>query len=162
MPRLSRELVKHRLPIKAGFRPYKQGAQNFKLEIIRRVKEEVDQFLQAGFIQPCLYADWISNIVLVENNMGKIRICMDFRKLNRATPKDEYPMPVSNLLIDSTQGNKVISFLDGNAGYNQIFVAKEDVSKTAFRCLGFVGLFEWVIMTFGLKNAGATYPRAMN
>jgi hypothetical protein len=65
-------------------------------------------------------------------------------------------------VVDSASGNKVISFLDGNVGYNQIFMAKEDVSKTAFRCLGFVGLFEWVVMTFGLKNAGATYRRAMN
>ncbi|MDF0449050.1 reverse transcriptase family protein, partial [Escherichia coli] len=59
-------------------------------------------------------------------------------------------------------GHKVISFLDGNAGYNQIFMAEEDMYKTAFRCPGFVGLFEWVVMTFGLKNAGATYQRAMN
>jgi hypothetical protein len=65
--RVKQELVKHQLPIKAGFRPYKQGAQNFKLEIIGRVKEEVDRFLQAEFIQPCRYADWVSNIVPVEN-----------------------------------------------------------------------------------------------
>jgi hypothetical protein len=71
-------------------------------------------------------------------------------------------MPVANLLVDSMLGNKVISFLDGNAGYNQIFMVKEDVGKTAFCCLGFVGLFEWVIMTFGLKNTGAIYQRAMN
>jgi hypothetical protein len=71
-------------------------------------------------------------------------------------------MPVTNLLIDSASGNKVISFLDSNAGYNQIFMAKEDVSKTAFRCPEFIGLFEWVVMTLGLKNAGATYQRAMN
>jgi hypothetical protein len=56
----------------------------------------------------------------------------------------------------------MISFLDGNVGYNQIFMAEEDISKTAFQCLGFVGLFEWVVMTFGLKNARATYQRAMN
>jgi hypothetical protein len=56
----------------------------------------------------------------------------------------------------------VISFLDNNAGYNKIFMAKEDMSKTAFRCPRFVGLFEWVVMTFGLKNAGATYQKAMN
>jgi hypothetical protein len=87
---------------------------------------------------------------------------VDFRNLNRATPKDEYPMHVADLLVDSASGNKVISFLDGNAGYNHIFMVKEDVSKTAFWCPGFVGLFEWVIMTFGLKNAGATYERAMN
>jgi hypothetical protein len=71
-------------------------------------------------------------------------------------------MPIAVLLINSTLGNKVISFLDDNAGYNQIFMAKEDVKKTAFRCPKFVGLFEWVYMTFGLKNAGATYQRAMN
>jgi hypothetical protein len=127
------------------------------------VKEEVDRLLQAGFIQPCHYADWVSNIVPVEKkNMGKIRICVDFRNLNRDTPKDEYPMPVANLLIDSASGNKVISFLDGNAGYNQIFMAKQDVSKTVFRYPGFIGLFYWVVMTFALKDAGATYQRAMN
>jgi hypothetical protein len=71
-------------------------------------------------------------------------------------------MPIADLLVDSTSGNKVISFLDDNAGYNQIFIAKEDVSKTAFRCPGFIGLFDWVVLTFGMKNAGATYQRAMN
>jgi hypothetical protein len=71
-------------------------------------------------------------------------------------------MPIADLLVDSTSGNKVISFLDGNAGYNQIFMVKEDVSKTVLRCLGFVGLFEWVIMTFVSKNASATYQRALN
>jgi hypothetical protein len=75
MSGLSRELIEHQLPVKANFRPYKQGAWNFKPEIVRRVKEEVDQLLQAGFIQPCCYADWVSNIVLVEKkNTGKIRI----------------------------------------------------------------------------------------
>jgi hypothetical protein len=163
MPGLSKELVEHRLPIKVGFRPYKQEAQNFKPEIIRRVKEEVDRLMQARFIQPCRYADWDSNIILVEKkNTGKIWICVDFRNLNRATLKDEYPMPVADLLVGRASGNKVTSFLDDNVGYNQIFMVKEDVSKTAFRCPGFIGLFEWVIMTFGLKNAGATYQRAMN
>jgi hypothetical protein len=97
-----------------------------------------------------------------KKNLGKIRICVDFRNLNRATSKDEYLMPVADMLIDSTSGNKMISFLDGNAGYNQFFMAKEDVTKTVFRCPGFIGLFEWVVMTYGLKNAGATYQRAMN
>jgi hypothetical protein len=71
-------------------------------------------------------------------------------------------MPVADLLVDSASGNKVISFLDGNAGYNQIFIVKEDVSKIVFCCPGFICLFEWVIMTFVLKNAGATFQRAMN
>jgi hypothetical protein len=87
---------------------------------------------------------------------------MDFRNLNRATPKGEYPMPIIDLWVNSASGNKVISFLDGNVGYNQIFMAKEDASKTTFHCLGFIGLFKWVVMTFGLKNASATYQRVMN
>jgi hypothetical protein len=91
-----------------------------------------------------------------------MRVCIDFRDLNRATPMDGYPMPVANLLVDAAAGHKVISFMDGNAGYNQIFMAIEDISKTAFRCPGHIGLFEWIVMTFGLKNAGATYQWAMN
>jgi hypothetical protein len=97
-----------------------------------------------------------------KKDTGKIRVCIDFRDLNRATPKDEYPMPIADMLINDASGHKVISFLDGNAGYNQIFMAEEDTSKTAFICPGFVGLFEWIVMTFGLKNAGATYQRVMN
>jgi hypothetical protein len=160
MPGLSRELVEHRLSIRASFRPYKQGVQNIKLEIVGRVKEEVDRLLQAGFIQPCRYADWVSNIIPMEKkNTRKIRICIDFRNLNQVTLKDEYPMPVADLLIDSASGDKVISFFGGNAGYNQIFMAKEDVSNTVFRCPRFIGLFEWAVMTFGLKNAGVTYQR---
>jgi hypothetical protein len=75
---------------------------------------------------------------------------------------DGYPMPVADLLVDAAAGHKVISFMDGNAGYNQIFMAIEDISKTTFRCPGHISLFEWIVMTFGLKNAGATYQRAMN
>jgi hypothetical protein len=70
---------------------------------------------------------------------------------------DGYPMPIADILVDATSGHKVISFMDDNTGYNQIFMAEEDVSKTAFRCLRALGLYEWVVMTFGLKNTGATY-----
>jgi hypothetical protein len=60
-------------------------------------------------------------------------------------------MPIANMLINNTSGNRIISFLDGNVGYNHIFMAKEDASKMTFICPGFIGLFEWVVMTFGLK-----------
>ncbi len=89
-------------------------------------------------------------------------MCIDFRDLNKATPKDEYPMPVADQLVDAVSGTKILSFMDGNAGYNQIFMAEEDIHKMAFRCLGAIGLFEWVVMTFGLKSAEAIYQRAMN
>ena len=80
-----------------------------------------------------------------KKDSGKIRVCIDFRNLNKASPKDEYPMPIADMLINEASGQRGISFLQANAGYNQIF-----------RCHGFVGLFVWVVMTFCLKNAGAT------
>jgi hypothetical protein len=126
------------------------------------VKKEVERLIDANFIRPCKYAEWISNIVPVYKKNGKMRVCINFRDLNRATPMDGYPMPVADLLVDAAARHKVISFMDGNAGYNQIFMAIEDISKTAFRCPGYIGLFEWIVMTFGLKNASATYQRAMN
>jgi hypothetical protein len=160
---LSRELVEHRLPIKTGFRPFKQPAWRFNPIIHDRVKEEVERLLNAWFIRPWWYAEWVSNIVTVEKkNTCKIQVCIDFHNLNKATPKDEYPMPIADMLINNASGHRVISFLDGNASYNQIFMAEEDMSKTTFYCPGFISLFEWVVMTFGLKNTGATYQRAMN
>jgi hypothetical protein len=71
-------------------------------------------------------------------------------------------MPVAETFINAAISNKILSFMDGNAGYNQIFMAPKDIHKTAFRVPGVVGLFEYVVMTFGLKNAGATYQRSMN
>jgi hypothetical protein len=163
MPGLSRELVEHKLPIKRGFKPYKQPAWNYNPLLYDRMKEEVDRLLKANFIRPCRCAEWVSNIVPVEKKgTKKIRVCIDFRNLNRAMPKDEYPMPIVDALINNVLGNRMMSFLDGNAGYNQIFMAEEDVSKIAFHYPGFFGLFEWVVMTFGLKNTGATYQHAMN
>jgi hypothetical protein len=158
---LSRDLIEHRLPIKKGFRPFRQPSRHFNPILFGRIKEEVDRLLKAGFIRPCRYVEWVSNIIPVEKkNTNKLRI--DLRNLNKATPKDEYPMPIADVLINNALGNKVISFLDGNVRYNQIFMVERDISKMVFRCLGFVKLFEWVVMTFGLKNAGATYQCAMN
>ena len=162
MPGLDRSIIEHRLPLKKGFRPFQQRARQMKAEILEEVKKEIEKMLKAGFIRPCRYAEWISSIVPVEKKDGRWRVAIDFRDLNRATPKDEYPMPVAETLINAAAGHKVLSFMDGNAGYNQIFMAPEDIHKTAFRVPSSVGLFEYVVMTFGLKNAGATYQRAMN
>ncbi|XP_058741134.1 uncharacterized protein LOC131613485 [Vicia villosa] len=76
--------------------------------------------------------------------------------------QDEYPMHVAEMLVDSAAGYEYLSMLDGYSGYNQIFIVEEDVSKTAFRCPGAIGTYEWIVMPFGLKNARATYHRAMN
>jgi hypothetical protein len=131
MSGLSRELVEHRLPIKSGFRPYKQSTRRFNLIIHDRVKDEVERLLDAGFIQPCRYVEWVFNIVPIEKkNTIKIRVCIDFHNLNKATPKDEYPMPIVDILINNASGHRVISFLEGNVGYNQIFMIEEDMFVT--------------------------------
>ena len=87
---------------------------------------------------------------------------MDFRDLNIATPKDMYVMPIADMLVDFAANNELLSFMDGFSSYNQILIAVEDIPKTAFRCLGSIGTFEWLVMPFSLKNASATYQRAMN
>jgi hypothetical protein len=79
--------------------------------IHNRVKEEVERILDIGFIQPYRYMKWVSNIVPIEKkNTGKIWVCIDFRNLNKATPKDEYPMPIADMLINNAFGHQVISF----------------------------------------------------
>ena len=87
------------------------------------------------------------NVVPVYKKNGKLRVCIDFRDLNKATPMDGYPMPIADMLVDAAAGHMVISFMDSNAGYNQIFMAEEDIANTAFRCPDAIGLFEWVVMT---------------
>ena len=111
MPGLSRDLVEHRLPIKSGFRPHKQPLRRFNPSIYDRIKDEIDRLLKAQFIRPCRYVEWISNIVPVEKkDTDKVRVCIDFRDLNKATPKDEYPIPIADMLINDAFGHKVISF----------------------------------------------------
>jgi hypothetical protein len=88
MPGLDRSIVEHRLPLKPGFRPFQQRAWQMKAEIL----EEVEKMIEAGFIRTCRYAEWISSVVPVQKKDGRWRVCVDFRDLNRATPKDEYPI----------------------------------------------------------------------
>ncbi|KAK2967993.1 hypothetical protein RJ640_009202 [Escallonia rubra] len=77
---------------------------------------------------------------------GKLKVCIDFRNLNSATPKDQYAMHIVDMLVDSASKHTIMSFMVGNAGYNQIFIKDEDVHKTTFRCPGAIGTFEWLVM----------------
>ncbi|KAM1369313.1 hypothetical protein ACFX2F_039920 [Malus domestica] len=163
MPGLDSALVEHRMPIKKGYKPVKQAPRRMSKEIEEKVKEEIERLVKAGFIRPAKYVEWLANIVPVLKAVTKaVRCYVDYRNINGATPKDEYPMPMADLSIDAVAKHKVLSFMDGNAGYNQIKMAPEDIHKTAFRCPDHVGAYEYLVMPFGLKNAGATYQRAMN
>ena len=118
MPGLDRSIVEHRLPIKPGYRPYQQGARRCNPNVLPDIKAEITWLLEAKFIRQCRYAEWISNVVPVYKKNGKLRVCIDFKHLNKATPMDGYPMPIADMLVDAAVGHKVISFMDGNAGYN--------------------------------------------
>ncbi|VVA40097.1 PREDICTED: retrotransposon unclassified, partial [Prunus dulcis] len=112
---------------------------------------------------PAIYADCLSNIVpILKRKTRVVRICVDCRNLNGASPKDEYPMPMADMLVDGVAHNQMLSFMDGNVGYTQIKMAEEDTHKTTFMCLGHISVFEYTVMPFGLRNVGATYQRAMN
>ena len=89
---------------------------------------------------------------------GKVRMCVDYRDLNRANPKDDFPLPHIDVLVDNTAQFSVFSFMDGFSGYNQIKMAPEDMEKTTF--ITPWGTFYYKVMSFGLKNTGATYQRA--
>ena len=129
MPGLDRSIVEHRLPIKPGYRPFKQALRRFNPNVLDDIKKETERLLEAKCIRPCRYAEWISNVVPVYKKNGKLRVCIDFRDLNKAMPMDGYPMPIADMLVDAAAGHKVISFMDGNAGYNQIFMIEEDIAR---------------------------------
>ena len=95
----------------------------------------------------------------VRKKNGQIRVCVDFRDLNNACPKDDFPLPLTEIMVDATTGHEALSFMDGSSGYNQIRMAPRDEELTAFRTPK--GIYCYKVMPFGLKNAGATYQRAM-
>ena len=159
---LDRSLVEHRLPIKSEFHPFQQPPKRMSKEVELKVKEEIKKLLKAKFITLTRYVQWLANIIPVMKKNGKLRACVDFRDLNAATPKDMYIMPITDTLVDSTTNNELLSFINVFFWYNQILIVVDDISKIAFRCHGSLGTFEWLVMPFGLKNAGATYQKAMN
>ena len=125
------------------------------------ISREIDRLLNAKFIREIKDSDWVANPVLVEKKKKtkKLRMCVDFTALNKCCPKDHFPLPRIDQIIDSTAGCERLSFLDAYSGYQQIRLNVEDEEKTAFITPD--GVFCYQTMPFGLKNAGATYQRTM-
>ena len=101
MPGLDRSIIEHRLPIKPRYRPFKQAPTRFNPNVLDDIKKETKRLLEAKFIRPCRYAEWISNVVPVYKKNRKLRVCIDFRDLNKATPMDGYLMPIAYMLVDA-------------------------------------------------------------
>ncbi|RVW71025.1 Retrovirus-related Pol polyprotein from transposon 297 [Vitis vinifera] len=142
----------------AQARPIKQKLRRLHPRWSLQVKEEIQKQLSVGFLSVVEYPEWLANVVPVPKKDGKVRVCVDFRDLNKASPKDDFPLPHIDMLVDSTAGHSMLSFMDGFSGYSQILMAPEDMEKTSF--ITEWGTYCYRVMPFGLKNAGATYQRA--
>ena len=116
--------------------------------------------LTAGFIREVYYPEWLANVALVKKANGKLRMCVDFTDLNKACPKDSFPLPRIDQLVDFTTGHKLLTFMDTFLRYNKIKMAEEDQEKTAF--ITSQWLYCYNVMPFGLKNAVPTYQRLVN
>ncbi|GKU90839.1 hypothetical protein SLEP1_g4783 [Rubroshorea leprosula] len=157
MPGIPAELTVHKLSTDPTRRPVVQKRRLFGPEKQAAIDEEIQKLSQAGFIRRVEYSEWVSNPVLVKKPNGKWRMCIDFTNLNDACPKDPHPLPNVEKLVERAAGHERMSFLDASSGYHQVQLLLDDQEKTAF----YAGdaIYCYVMMPFGLKNAGATYQK---
>ena len=123
MPGIPPSIMCHKLDIKPRHKPVKKKLRHQGKERIEATKEEVDKLLKSGFIRECQYFEWLSNMVLVKKPNEKWRMCVDFTDLNKAWPKDDYPLLKIDRLVNSTAWHALLSFMDANAVYHQIPLA---------------------------------------
>ena len=156
---LDPKFICHHLNVNPSVTPKKQPPRRPSNEHVEVVKSEVIKLKQAGDIKEVFYPQWLVNTVVVKKKTRKWRVCVDFTHLNRACPKDPFPMPRIDQLVDATVGHPRMSFLDAFQGYHQILLATDDQEKTAF--VTPVGNYHYKVMPFDLKNAGSTYQQMM-
>ena len=153
-------VITHRLNVSPSFKLIKQKRRRFAPERQKAINEEVRKLLQAGAIREVEYPEWLANVVLVKKENGKWRLCIDLTDINKACPKDSFPLPRIDLIVDATAGHELLSFMDAFSGYNQISMDPGDQEKTSF--VTAQGTYCYRVMPFRLKNAGATYQRLVN
>ena len=160
MPGLDPDICCHKLALKKGAILVAQKKRRMGPERAEAIEKQVKELLEAGFIRELPYSGCDSNIVMVKKTNDKWPICTDYTDLNKACPKDPFPLPCIDKLVDNSAGYKYLSFMDTYSGYNQIPMYPQDQEKTAF--ITDFGVYCYNVMPFGLKNAGATYQRMMN
>jgi ribonuclease HI len=153
-------VIEHKIPLKEEAKPFRQKLRQINPMLLPVMEREVKKLLDAQIIVPLRYSEWVANLVPVRKKSGEIRLCVDFRNLNRSSKKDNYPLPNMEHILQRVTGASRISMIDGFSGYNQISVMPEDREKTTFTTPW--GTFMYAKMPFGLMNAGATFQRAMD
>ena len=132
MPGIPQEVAEHALCLTLGSKPAKQCMRRFDDERHRAIGEEIAKLLAAGFMREVFHSDWLANPILVRKKTGKWRMCVDYTGLNKACPKDHFPLPRIDQIIDSTSGCEILSFLDAYFGYHQIAMKEADQFTTSF------------------------------
>jgi hypothetical protein len=153
-------VIEHKIPLKEEAKPFKKKLRQINPMLLPIMEREVKKLLDAQIIVPLRYSDWVANLVPVRKKIGEIRLCVDFRNLNRSSRKDNYPLPNMEHILQKVTGASRISMIDDFSGYNQILVMPEDREKTDFTTPW--GTFMYAKMPFGLMNAGETFQRAMD
>jgi hypothetical protein len=160
MPGIDPAIVVHEIKTYPGAKPVQKHLHPFHPRKATAIKLEVEKLLKANFIYLVALTDWVSNLVLIDKKGGTIHVCVDYMDINKACPKDKFPTPFVDQIVDDCTGSEIFSLMDGFSGYNQINIAPEDQHKTAFICPW--GTFSYRKLPFGLKNAGTTFQRAMS
>ena len=153
-------IISHRLNASPSFKPIKQKRRSFESGRQKAINEEVNKLLQAGAIREVEYPEWLANVVLVKKENGKWRLCIDFTDINKACPKDSFPLPRIDLIVDAIAGHELLNFMDAFSGYNQISMDSDDQETTSF--VTAQRTYCYRVMPFGLKNVGATYQRLVS
>ncbi|GKA22875.1 reverse transcriptase domain-containing protein [Tanacetum coccineum] len=156
----TQNIAEHRLNIQEGCPPVRKKKRGQAPERNKAIQEEVEKLMDVRIMKEVHYHSWLSNPVMVKNYDGTWRMCVDFKDLNNACPKDCYPLPEIDWKIESLCGYPFKCFLDAYKGYHQIKMAKEDEEKTAFTTNQWI--FCYSNKLFGLKNARATYERLVD
>jgi hypothetical protein len=159
MPEILREVIEHKLDSDPAFKPIKQKERRYTPERHETIRLEVNKLLEAGFIKPVDYSSCLANPILIEKSDKSWCMCIDYTSLNKACPKDKYPLPRICQIVDSTASCELLLFLDAYSGYHQISLAIDNEEKTTF--ITPFGIFCYTKMAFRLKNGGATYEKCV-
>ena len=154
------KVATHCLNVDPCHKPIRKKIRGTSTERAQAMDKEVGKLIENRAVKEVAYHEWLSNVVMVTKSNGKWRLYVDFTELNKACPKDSYPLPQINLLIDTTVGHELLTFLNAYSGYNHISMHPPDQEKTSF--ITPKGTYCYRVIPFGLKNAGVTYQRLVN